>query len=478
MEKFFAIFPAPPEAPCKPHIAKIFLLLERVREFLVILQSENLFVPRGAAIMIMKKLLLPALFALATLSAPAQTVVTDSVSMGKDYMNQVWYSLSDDEQGTQPRNNWDIAFRTNRPEQPTILVNHTGGSNITRNFWIYPKGARANWASVDTVGLSKWTPLYNMETEWKGAMGRYIDPTNKYDFGWGIRDAGTHYIVGDSIYIIRTQSGTYKKLLIDQLAGSVYSFTYANIDGSDAATSSINSAGYTGKNFVYFNLTAKTEADREPAAANWDMVFGQYATADFIATAPGFLVNGVLVNEGVSVAKAVVAPSARATYKDFGAHVLYPEINGIGYNWKSSTHVLNDSFVYFVRRKSGEVWKLVFTGWTSGLIDKAMSTFTKQMLVTASVRTGQKSTAAFSVVPNPAGNGGGAEIVYNMDQAGDKQAFVSVSDLAGKTLRTIPVQSRPGFYRQRLPIEGLPAGTYLVRLVTAEGSAVQQLIVQ
>jgi len=425
---------------------------------------------------IMKKILFPALFVLSTLSTFAQSVITDSVSMGKDYMNQVWYSLSDDEQGTQARNNWDIAFRANRPDQPTIMVNHTGGSNITRNFWIYPKGARANWTSVDTTGLSTWPPLYNMETQWKGAMGRYIDPTNKYDFGWGIKDAGTYYIVGDSIYIIRTQSGAYKKLLIDQLAGSLYKFTYANIDGSDAASSSVNIASYASKNFIYFNLSTKTEADREPPAANWDMVFGQYATADFIATAPGFLVNGVLVNEGVSVAKAAVAPAARATYKEFGAHVLNPEINGIGYNWKSSTHVLNDSFVYFIRRKSGEVWKLVFTGWTSGLIDKATSTFTKQMLVTASVRPGQKNTATFSVVPNPASNG--AEMVYNLDPPAGDDAFISVSDLTGRTLRTIPLQSAAGFYRQSLPVEGLPAGTYLVRLTTADGSAVQQLILR
>jgi hypothetical protein len=424
----------------------------------------------------MKKILFPAMLALGTVSASAQTVITDSVSMGKDYLNQVWYSLSEDEQGAQARNNWDIAFRTNRTDQPTILVNHTGGSNITKNFWIYPKGARANWATVDTTGLSKWPPLYNMETEWKGALGRYIDLTSSYDYGWGIKDAGSHYIIGDSIYIIRTQTGVLRKLIIDQLAGSVYTFTYANIDGSDAATSSINIAPYANKNFVYFNLSSKEAADREPPAAKWDLVFGQYATADFIATAPGFLVNGVLVNEGVRVAKAVVAPAARADYKGFGAHVLTPEINGIGYNWKSSTHVLNDSFVYFVRRTNGEVWKINFTGWTSGLIDKAKSTFTKEMLVTASINPGVKNTAAFTIAPNPVVKGQNAMIIYNVEQAG-KEALVLVSDLAGRVVRTIPLQTEPGFYTQRLSVDDLQAGTYLVQLLTPQGRAAQQLVI-
>ena len=427
----------------------------------------------------MKKKLLLALFCCNCLIAAAQTIVVDTVSMGKEYVNQVWYSLSDDEKGAQAKNNWDLGFRTIAGKTPSILVNHSGGSITSVTFWKYPKAARKGWKTVDTAGLSKWPAQYNAETEWLGALGRYKDPTDSYDYGWGIKDVGTDYIIGDSIYIIKTQAGNFKKLLIDKLGGSVYTFTYANLDGTDSTTSALPMIAYSNKNFGYFSLDKKMPVDREPAAADWDLVFGQYATADLAATSgvQGYLVTGALANEGVSIVRAKVFPAARATYKTYSGATFSEDINTIGYKWKSLAGVVNDSFVYFVRRKNGEIWKVNFTGWTNGLSGNGNSVFTKERLATASINENAKTNLRLALSPNPAAYGQQINLVYDIKMA-LKTAIVTLTDLSGRVIKTDNLAKTPGMHVYSLEANIMPAGMYFVTVIADNESVHQQLIIQ
>lgn len=61
----------------------------------------------------MKTTTLIALGISAYLSTQAQAVI-DTVSIGANYTNQVWYSLQNDEQGSSAKNNWDLAFFRDR----------------------------------------------------------------------------------------------------------------------------------------------------------------------------------------------------------------------------------------------------------------------------------------------------------------------------------------------------------------------------
>ncbi len=263
----------------------------------------------------MKKQLLITALSLTALSTSAQVIV-DTVTMGTGYANQIWYSLPGDERGSQPKNNWDLAFQTSGSMGSSIMMNHSGGGTI----WAYPKAAKAGWSTVDTTGLSTWVPQYNMETAWVGALGRYANPTDAFDLGWGIYDMGTHYVNGDSIYIVKTQTGNFKKLIIDKLASGTYTFTYANLNGSDETTSTLAKSAYSTKMWGYFNLDTKAAIDREPNKVAWDMVFGQYATGDYASMGmPGYTVTGVLVNDTLKVAKAVDDPAIRSTYNTYSS---------------------------------------------------------------------------------------------------------------------------------------------------------------
>jgi hypothetical protein len=423
----------------------------------------------------MKKQLLIAGLALCGLSAKAQTLVTDTVVMGSGYTNQIWYSLTDDEAATAPKNNWDLGFRIKGSLSSDIIMNHSGGGAI----WLYPKSDKSGWASVDTNGLSTWPGMFNMETEWTGALGRYLNPSDPFDLGWGKYDMSTHFVTGDSLYIVRTQAGNYRKLLIKQLASGTYTFVYANLDGTDSATSTLNKSAYPGKNYGYFSLDTKTAADREPASDDWDLVFGQYATGDYAAMGmPGYTVTGVLVNDTLKVAKVKINPTLRPTYSSYAGHSFSDNINGIGYNWKSTSGVIQDSVVYFIRKNNGDIWKLYFTGWTSGVSGNGSAIFAKQLIYSAvSVAEVTASNATVVLSPNPVQYGQSISLVYHFNVP-VATAAMQVYDLTGRMVSAAALETAAGLHTQTFNTSSLAAGTYIVNVVAGNERTQQKFIVQ
>ncbi|PZF73944.1 T9SS type A sorting domain-containing protein [Taibaiella soli] len=429
----------------------------------------------------MKQVLLTALLGITALSGNAQSV-TDTVSVGTNaggvsYPNNVWYSLPNDEQGSVSKKNWDLAFQVYGGYTASIMANNIGGTTV----WLYPKDAATttSWAAVDTNGLSTWSKLYNSDITWgDGALSRNVDVTNANDLGWGLYDMNTHYVMGDSIYIVKTVSGTYKKLWIKSLISSVYTFTFANLDGTAETTDTVGKATYAGQNFGYYSLDNSAALSREPLTANWDIVFGQYYSS---AYNPPYAVTGVLQNNGVKVAKAVIDPSTVGNYVDTN-HTFATSISTIGFDWKTfngQTYDVNDSVVYFVKRMNNDIWKVVFTGF-GGSTDGNFI-FTKEKIFTAppaptavgNVNAPQTSLALY---PNPS-RGQNVTLVYSFDKqvAGAK---LNLFDLNGRVILSDNLQTSTGLYQYVLPTQSLSAGMYVIS-VEADGARTQQkLIVQ
>lgn len=423
-----------------------------------------------------KQILFAAAITFAAFYSKAQ-VVLDTVNLGAGYANQIWYSLPDDEQGSQAKNNWDLAFRTSGSMGSSIMVNHSNGGTL----WVYPKADKSAWASVDTNGLSTWSPQYNSEKEWTGALGKYANPSDPFDLGWGVYDMGTHYVLGDSLYIIKTQTGAFKKLIIDRLASGTYTFTYANLNGTDSTTSTLSKSTYSNKNFGYFNLNTKTSVDREPATDKWDLVFGQYSTGDYAGMGmAGYTVTGILVNDTLQVAKAKVDPSVRASYNVYSAHSFNEAINGIGYNWKtydgaSMTYKLNDSSIYFVRRNNGDIWKLVMTGFAGST---GSSMFSKEKIFTAtSIKEQQSNTTTVVISPNPASYGQQVNVVYYLETKATV-AVLQVYDVTGRIMLTKKIEQSAGLHTEALSTEHLVSGSYLLSIRTDASRITQKFIVQ
>lgn len=417
----------------------------------------------------MKARLLTTLLAASALGVNAQTIINDTVTIGAGYANQVWYSLQNDEQGSQPKNNWDIAFEI-QSIQSTIRINSAAGAML----WVYPnaKYSVTAWGNVDTTGLSTWAPRWNSDTSWTyGALGNYADPNDPTDLDWGHYDMSNHHINGDSIYIVQLVNGDYKKLFIESLISGVYSFKFANLDGSNETAVTLDKADYSGKNFGYFSMVNNAKLNREPIKENWDLVFTQYT--GFVPTP--YTLTGVLHNRGVRIAKAANLSNV-GTYVSWQSHTFVTPINTIGYDWKhfnGSGYDIQDSLAYFIADIPGNIWKLVFTGFDH---NTGTFIFYRQKLQSAGINDVEgNKVASMSVYPNPA-KGQNVTVVYKLESNNETTA-INVVDMTGRTVATDILQSGKGLHQYVINTSALKAGMYIVSVKTDNGTAQQRLII-
>lgn len=395
--------------------------------------------------------------------------VTDTVSLGAGYANQKWYSLQNDEQGFAPKNNWDLAFDVSSGFGTSIHIN----SPIGTMLWTYPLADTAAWNTLDTAGITLWTPQYNSDTSWNyGAFDVNIT-TNPNDVGWGIYNNFTHIITGDSLFVIKLSDGSYKKIWIINVAGGGYNFKYADLDGTNLQTVFINKSTYPGKNFSYYSLQTNSALDREPvASANWDLLFTQYT--GFVPTP--YTLTGVLSNRGVLVAQAdnVANP---LTYNNWPVHTLQTEINIIGSDWKnySGAWYISQDTVYFVKSKVGDLWKLQFTGF--GGASNGNFIFVKEKLSTASLEdiNGNNNVQVF-IYPNPSTNGN-FTILTDLDKQYTNVKY-SVIDQMGRVVTNGSLSNSKGIYAHTVNTNFLEAGVYSVIVSIDSNQLVQKLIIK
>jgi hypothetical protein len=282
-----------------------------------------------------------------------------TVTMGPNYVNDVYYSLEGETIFEVSRNNWDIGFGT-YVMSPSVFINSGAGVEL----YSLSRDTSLWYSPVDTTDKSSWTKLNNSLVTWDvGAFSGNM--TGGFDFGWGIYDHASKNVNGAAVYVIRLQDGTLKKIFIRQKNGyqnTVY-FLYANTDGSDEHSVALANNPYAGKEFVYYSLSDNMVVDREPLMESWDLLFTKY-----FDTQIQYVVTGVLTKPGVSVAEVTgVSPaSADTTMAAFSS-----SISAIGYDWKeydmnTNQYHLADDLSYFVKTVSGEVYHIYFTHFEGG----------------------------------------------------------------------------------------------------------------
>jgi hypothetical protein len=303
------------------------------------------------------------LVALFILSSCDETIVpdppidlSDSISMGAGYANDIYYSLENGIVKTTPRAGWDIAFSTS-PMSSTVMINEGYGVEL----YAYPLGGLDAWDAIDTTGMAGWTKLYNVDTTWvddgAGAFDR--NTTGHPDYGWGVYNSQNHDVVGDSLFIIKLSDGSLQKILIVKRAAmsNSYFVKYGDID-SEGIVKEIHCGPVQSKNFIYFSLETGEVLDNEPDSESWDIVFTKYHDESI-----PYIVTGVLSNVNVESAEVRnmdtgLADPSTATFSE--------DISVIGSDWKSFdmgtyTYQVEPDLCYFVRR-DGLTYKIVFTG--------------------------------------------------------------------------------------------------------------------
>jgi hypothetical protein len=394
-------------------------------------------------------------------------LVSDSVTMGATYANNIWYSLQNDEQGTaQAANNWDLGFATSiNPSNPlaaSIIFNNKIGA-----IYAIPGTNGTDLATADTTGISTWTTLYNSELTWsEGALN--AASTGGTDYGWGNYDAVNHTgIVANRVFAVKYSDGSCKLFTVSlSFMNSEYTVDYSNADHSGTGSATVSITPYATKNFIYYPLGGVV-IDREPASTTWDLLFTQYA-ANNGAPYPYNMVTGVLQNVGVEVAEVhpVNNPETNLSYET----ATYSEdINTIGYDWKTyaGSYTIEDSLVYFVKDVAGDYWRLIMTGFSGSSLGKTV--FKKEKVATLNVSENHQLISG--IFPNPASN----NVTVMIDSK--STAFVKVLNTTGQVVFENTVNST-ALEAMNISTMDFVNGIYLVQVSNENSTTTQRLVVQ
>lgn len=410
-----------------------------------------------------------------TLPAMAQQLgpVNDTILIGSS--NEVYYSMSAGTKSTVNRKQWDIAFRANR-QSASILTNDAAGVEL----YTYKTAAIGGWATVDTAGLYSWKNMVNSTTDWEeGAFCRY--QKGHPDYGWGKYNSVTHDVVGDSLFIIKLADGSLRKIWIVKKISvdNIFEFRYANIDGTNDVTVSLDCNPYATKNFVGYSITANAIADFEPVASTqWDLLFTKYMYT-YPASSPNAgaqqPVTGVLSNYKVKVKKYEhVAPDFQMT----DPQIMDSTRSPIGFDWKTydyvnNVYIIGDSMAYFVQDRTGKINKLVFKGFTGGSTGRFV--IQREVISFLGIDEIEKSGFSAAVYPNPVSN------VMNLliNPGKSRFAIVSLLDISGRTVlnKKYELQSED-LSTIQIPVSGLPSGIYMVRIQSGSNVIARKVVVK
>lgn len=386
--------------------------------------------------------------------------ITDTVSYGPTYVNDVYYSMKTGTVKTVVRDNWDIALSTFKMSS-SILINDAAGVEL----YTYPNGDTSAWNTVDTVGFASWKMMYNSEGTWEdGAFSNYA--TGHPDYGWGVYNNFTHNIQGDSLFIIRTKSGVFYKLWMVQKLSAMaeYTLKLAPLGSTNDTTLVIDCLPYSNKNYYYVDLDTKSGVDREPDQDSWDFEFTKYAAKQ---NQGGYYnVTGVKQNNKVLIARVDQIDTSITNWSDYA---YTDSMTNIGWTWKSFsmvsfTYEVDDSLVFFVKTRDMDVYKLKFTDFIGSSTGDVV--LDKKLLSNTGIQQNLKNKNAL-VFPNPTSN------FIQISIPDDMNSYqVRIMDISGKVVGEIS-DYRSG---DRINVRDYQSGMYWI-IATSESQVLQAKII-
>jgi hypothetical protein len=394
--------------------------------------------------------------------------VSDTLVMGASYANEIYYSMSGGKILVAPRNTWDIAFRT-MLRSSSILTND--GSGVV--LYTYPKSDTSGWAAIDTTGIKTWPPMYNDPNDWEnGAFSR--NAKGYPDYGWAVYNSVSHDLNGDSLFIIKLRDGSLRKLWIKDKRSvqDIYHFRYANLDGTNDHTDTLNLSNDLATDFIGFSLETNQRVDFQPQTSKWDIVFTKYMSIQPDGTP--YPVMAVLNNPDIKSKKFHPVP---LTYSDWQVNSWDSLRSSIGWNWKkidqvTYTYKIVDSLVYFIEPKSKDVYKLYFTGFAGS--STGVISFMKEKALSFGINEHSLSGLSVKVYPNPVSD----NLNLLVTAENSDELHIVLSDLSGRQLGADhPVRLREGLNQFSIDVTGFRPGLYFVTASTANAKAVTKVII-
>ncbi len=399
-----------------------------------------------------------ALIILGSLSLLSQK--TEELSYKPGYTDDIFFSLEEASAVYVSNSDWDIALSASGQGAAgsTILINET-----YHTLYSVPSLSVSQWDEVDISNIGVWKPLYNIKKSWTdGAFNLDRGGLSEWDFGWGEInvESGRYQTQGDSIYVIEFEDGSYKKLRIDTLVSSVWTLTYADIDGSNEVTLSISKKDYPNKNFIYVSMKNKQVIDREPVNSSWDLLFTRYRK--YIDGMGMFPTAACLSNNNISIAK---VENIGYGGIDEASTEFSEDIDLIGSTFKalesSTWYVFYD--VYFIKKSTvidgnekEQIFKLAFESFEG--TSTGNFSFKHEALITSLDDLGNANNNIL-LYPNPAENN--VNLVLNNTEAG--WMHIEIFSLSGELVKEFSVESGGMFQAKNINISELSSGAYILQ---------------
>lgn len=384
----------------------------------------------------------------------ADSVITSAGTM------DVYYDLQTGNQTSVDRAQWDIGLSTGKFNS-SIIINENAGIEL----FIYGNDT-SDWNSVDTAGFS-FSNVYNSDSLWDNGAFSNLG-TNHPDYGWGTYDMRKHIINGSRLFIIKTQTGEFLKMVVDQM-DSAFTFRTANLDGTNLINHKHNKSEANGKNFLLTNLYNREIAVGNPLSKDWNLLFTKYITEVRQGpTVRNMAVSGIKINAGCRVAE---RKGVDVASNDTSNLVWNTKITEIGYDWKafdrgSFKYNMVEDLAYFVALPNGQMWKIWFTDYVGGPEGKFVFN-------TQKVRSGASINKVISlntsIYPNP------ARTYTNISNRESTPIFVDVIDMHGKVLFSEKLLANT---TTQLSTDSYTSGIYTIRFNSENGVDFKKLIIE
>lgn len=421
----------------------------------------------------MKKIVLLTLAVSFFAQAQAQTQ-TIQITTGTSYKKQTFLNLKTGVTKTNDNTAWDIAFTVYGQQDAGVFLNESVGTGTPPQaaLRLY-KAPSDNFTENISVTALK-DSLENDEKNWSfGAFNAGNNPA-AYNYGWGVYSPGSMGVVGSKVFIVKLRNGKYRKLEIKNLAGSVYNFRHANLDGSDEKVVAIDKKNHAGKTLAYYSIVEDKVADVE-VDNGFDILYTRYYTPldQGSGVVSPYPVAGILTGRDVQTARVTGKEPSKVVESDFNTK-FEKKTDIIGHDWKTFSLQTNAWSVptdrtYIVKTRLGDLYKMVFIDFEGSTTGTATAEVNK--IVTIAVNDISKAVQ-FNVYPTVVNN----DFQLIFDNKNNEQYEVVITDMMGRQVQRTSLDINSGLQAYNIEVADFTQGTYVVTLASKKGVASSRFV--
>lgn len=450
------------------------------------------------------------LTAIATILALQAQVISDTVTLGGNWANDIFYSVENgDESGSADNNSWSVGISP-ASQSSSIIIN--GGRGVA--LWEVPADTMSPLEfenTLDTTGAVylQWTRNYDTDSSWtadafsKNATGPNPPPpapTQFINFGWGNYYPNNFEVLGARVYLLQTPTNDLYKVFVESKIQGTTRFRYSTLDNSFDTTMVVVGNNFNDKNYVYIDMDNHEINDREPAKNDWDLLFTRVQPDPTMPPSPFITGRTSVLSNTINLSSNPNSPSIQgvsiAIVEDFSvndANYENAEFSGnrdVILNKFQTTNMgvfsVFDTLGFFIQDRNENIFKFWFTGMNGGNpanvnydIPTNSISFNYEKVFDAeedpnSIDNIAENIDFHTIYPNPSIDK--AHLLFTTKEV-KESVQLSIYNITGKLIENVNIQPQLGLNTVSINTGNYQSGMYIVQINNGAEVVSQKLIV-